>query len=94
MLRGEVQNFRERTEKSDNPFAPLNTNLVVWTFNLVRYEEGEPLPPIPVEIRGQNISGFVNNGDTVALLEEWNGQGLHRPKRVFNLTTGVEVRTK
>jgi hypothetical protein len=88
--RGEVHDFRERVERSqtNNPFATQKPDVIIWTFRLERYEEGQRLPPIPVEMRGTNFSGFINNGDTIELLEKWREGRLHRTGRVYNVTSG------
>jgi len=94
-LQGEVRGFHERTETrpSTNPFTPnQETHFLVWTFRLERYaEDGTRLEPIAVEMGGESFEGFINEGDTIALYEQWNG-GLATPKRVYNITTATEVR--
>lgn len=89
MLQGEVRGFQERGERTGS-----GMDYTIWTFRLERYQEGRRLPPIPVEMRGRKFTGFINEGDTVKLLDKgWNG-GMHSTKQVFNVTNGMKVGTK
>jgi hypothetical protein len=93
---GEVRGLRERaeTERNLNPFNPngQNKQLIVWTFRLERYENGQRLPPIPVEMRGESFSGFINEGDRVTLSDTWQDGTIVKPRTVYNQTSGSEVR--
>ena len=90
-IQGEVRGFRERKERKNQQAAVDDT---VWTFRLERYLDGHRLPPIPVEMRGQISRGFINEGDTVKLLDKWGGEGLHRTKQVYNITNSTMVEAK
>jgi hypothetical protein len=86
LLQGEVRGFRERrdTESDLNP--------LVWTFRLERYVDGARLPPIPVEMRGASFTGFITEGDTVALSDAWHEGQVVQAKLVYNVTSGMAVR--
>jgi hypothetical protein len=92
-MRGEVRGFKERMERK-NQNATNSSDDTVWTFRLERYQNGNRLPPIPVELRGQVFTGFINEGDTVELLDRWRGEGLHRTTQVYNVTNDVMVKAK
>ena len=85
-LQGEVREFREFRHPEGN-FNP-----VVWTFRLERIRDGVPITPIMVEMRGVSFSGFINEGDTVALYDTWQEGTLLNTKRVYNKTAGIEVK--
>lgn len=93
-LRGQVHGFRERTETrgSGNPFAQ-HTPTIVWTYRLERYHDGERLDPIPVEMRGHSFTGLINDGDEIMINKKWRKGKMLRTNRVFNLTSGAEVKT-
>jgi hypothetical protein len=86
-LQGEVRGFRVDREH-ESAINPL-----VWTFRLDRYNKsGLQLPSIPVEMRGASFEGFIHEGDTVMLYDSWQEGSLVHAKRVFNLTSGIEVK--
>jgi len=93
LTRGEVRGFKERMERK-NPNASISGDDTIWTFRLERYHDGQRLPPIPVEMRGQVFSGFINEGDILELRDKWRGEGLHRTKRVYNVTNAVLVKAQ
>jgi len=89
-IEGVVRGFTERKEQK-NHYSPLFIN--VWNFRLERFKDGNQLPVIPIEIRGININGFINEGDTIKLLKRWKG-GMHFTNKVFNVTTNVIIKVK
>ena len=92
-LEGEVRGFKERMERNNQQATP-SSDETIWTFRLERYQDGRQLLPIPVEMRGHRFTGFINEGDTVRLLDKWRGEGLHRTKRVYNVTNSIRVEAK
>lgn len=86
-LQGEVRGFRERAEHEGN-----NVTRLVWTFRLERYQDGVRLDPIPVEMRGVSFTGFVNDGDTVALYDRGQEGTVVQAKQVYNVTSGTVVK--
>ena len=68
-------------------------DVIVWSFQLERHSETEErLDPIPVEMRGEYFSGFINEGNVVRLYENsWQG-GMVRTKRVYNVTFKEEIK--
>ena len=85
-LHGQVRNFRERRD------TEATTYPLVWTFLLERYEGSVRLPPIPVQMRGASFTGFINDGDTVALYDPWQEGTVVQATRVYNVHSGTEVR--
>jgi hypothetical protein len=98
-MQGEVRNFTTRTEtaagRSKNPFAPMTSQETIWDFRLERYDEnGNRLPPIPVQMRGESFSGSIQDGDTVRLVENaWDGRNTVNTDSVFNVTLNTPVTT-
>ncbi len=61
------------------------------TFRVERYDrDGSRLQPVPVEMRGHSITGFLNEGDQVRVSGKWEG-GLLRARRADNATTGAVI---
>jgi len=92
-FQGEVRGFKERSEALAQGLTRPGNNITVWNFRLERYEEGQHLNPIPVEMRGHEFSGFINEGDTIKLSSNWKS-GIHLTKKVFNVTNGSWVTAK
>ena len=82
---GEVRGFQQRTEAM---------TISVWTFRLERFENGVRQEPVVVEIKGTKLHGAINEGDTIELIDRWKEGKIHRTKRVFNVTAGVQVGIK
>lgn len=86
---GRVINHQWRSEKGRNYYPFFERDEQVLTFQLEHYGE-ERLPPIPVEMRGQNFSGVLNEGHRVRLdVKEWSSGQLIRTKSVYNLDLQV-----
>jgi hypothetical protein len=85
-LQGEVRAFREFR----HPDGSINP--VVWTFRLERFQDGVPMTPIMVEMRGAAFKGFINEGDTVVIYDPWQEGAVLETRQVFNKTAGIEVR--
>jgi hypothetical protein len=81
-------------------FNSQNTNLknistVIWTFRLMRYDKNQnELPPVPVEIRGYEISGIIADGDEVEIQATWTPPAILSISKLYNCTTGSEVTVK
>lgn len=94
-LRGEVRGFQQRSERLKPHFAAVEYNdIIIWTFRLERYDAGERLPPIPLEMRGKSFSGFINEGDTVEIKGKWRPGTVFKTKRVYNVTSDSAVKVK
>jgi hypothetical protein len=66
----------------------------ILTFRVERYDRvGNRSQPVPVEMRGYKITGFINEGDQVRMSGTWKG-GLLQATRVDNVTTGAVVTVK
>jgi len=91
-LRGEVRGFHERTEQGPSGQYGSRAPTTIWTFRVERYQDGNRQSPIPVEMRSARFKGFINDGDTVELPNHWREGQLMRPKRIFNVTIGAEVK--
>jgi hypothetical protein len=93
-LQGVVRGFKEsrQIEPGSKFYNTPDREIVVWSFQLERYSETEDrLPPIPVEMRGKNFSGAINEGNFVKLYERsWNS-GAVRTTRVYNVTSNEDV---
>lgn len=65
----------------------------IWTFRLIenKDEKNKLLPEIQVEIRGKHMKGQITDGDIISLNEKFKSGKIFNPKRVLNMTTGVEV---
>ncbi len=87
-LEGVVRGFKE-SRQIVNRFinSYQDSEVIVWSFQLERHSETEDrLDPIPVEMRGKNFSGIINEGNVVRLYEKsWPG-GIVHTKRVYNVT--------
>jgi hypothetical protein len=90
--RGVVRGFRDRTETGLAPFAPNQMRTVhVWEFELERYQGGQPLEPISVEMRGERFTGLIRDGLVVALYEAWQPGLVHATSRVRNVSNNIDV---
>ena len=69
------------------------TYFTVWNFRLERRDAaGNPLTPIPVEMRGRRFTGGISNGDLVDIhLAPAQGK-VAAVRQVRNLTVGAEVK--
>jgi hypothetical protein len=92
-IRGEVRGFNTRVERKI-PNLSTAYDEIVWTFRLECYQNGQRLSPIPVELRGQTFTGFINEGDTVEIIDYQRVEGLLRTKQVFNVTNQTLVKVK
>jgi hypothetical protein len=92
LLRGEVRGFRERVEQHGSGQYGSVAPDIIWSFRIERYEGGNRLPPIPVEMRGHKFKGFINEGDTVELHDRWREGETARPKQIFNVTNNAAVK--
>jgi hypothetical protein len=62
----------------------------VLTFRILDADGGQPAE---VELRGRTLSGSVQEGDWVELLDQRAKSGRYEVDRLTNLTTGAEVAT-
>ncbi len=80
---GIVTGLQQRQEMSGRSY------IQVWNFRLERRDaNGNPLPPVPVEIRARSIRGQIANGDLVEIPTK------PRPMQLRNLTTGATLRAR
>lgn len=64
----------------------------VLSFRVERYDRsGNRLRPVPVELRGNELSGQLSDGDEVKVAGRWR-RGTIRARTVVNITTGAHVR--
>lgn len=93
-LRGEVRGIQERVEQHDG-IGQISSRApdIIWSFRVERYQNGNRLPPIPVEMRGGKFKGFVREGDTVEIYDPWREGETIRPKQIFNVTNNTKVST-
>jgi hypothetical protein len=65
------------------------------SFRVERADEaGNPLPPVPVEIRGARIAGTISEGDWVEAPGRWRSGGRVRATTIRNLTTNETIRVR
>lgn len=87
---GEVRNFRDWTESTQGG----TTTWIVWTFCVERFDEhGNPLPLVPVQMRGMKFRGSINEGDRVEVRSRWRPGRTLTVNSVRNLSTGATVRS-
>jgi hypothetical protein len=83
---GRAQGVQTRVEGRGS-----NTSSVtVMTFRIVGPDGGQPAE---VEIRGRTLTGSVQDGDWVELVDQRAKSGRYEVERVTNLTTGSQVAT-
>lgn len=94
-LQGVVRGFKESRQHGGFDFMNRNLDVIVWTFQLERHSDTEErLDPVPVEMRGKNFSGFINEGNVIRLYEKsWHG-GFVRTKRVYNVTFKEDIEAR
>jgi len=70
--------------------------ITVWTFRIERVDpKGNPLPPIPVQMKARKFDGFVRNGDKVRIeARSWRPGQILEPKSFYNETTQSVVSRK
>ncbi|MCX6955324.1 MAG: tetratricopeptide repeat protein, partial [Verrucomicrobia bacterium] len=78
--------------KSNAPWRGRMGAIVVWQFRVVANEEGRPRPAVGIEMKGDDISGLLQNGDWVEIDEQPQPGRTLRPKRVWNLSDGSVVK--
>jgi hypothetical protein len=89
VIRGAVSGLQQRMEYS------YRRPMAVWDFRLDRWSAaGEPMPPVPVEMRGRKFIGSVSNGDWVEVHARSQGGKTLQVKRLHNLTSGGDVVVK
>jgi len=89
-LRGTVRKFSAGTES--RPYGQTTTTIIVWSFVLERYDSNNnQLPPIPIEIRGRQIKGFIREGDDVEIYEKWIQGRVLETEKIYNHTTNSSV---
>jgi hypothetical protein len=81
-LTGEARSVEWRMESGGN------VNIKVFSFRVQRYDNlGNPMEPIPVQMRGVVFTGTIQEGDKVCIPGEWKVGHLLQPKKIDNLTT-------
>ena len=79
---GRVSNFNARTESQGE------SSQTIWTWILETFDEnGNSLPPAPVEMRSHSISGFLSEGNVIEIPAAYQAGELLKPDKVFNRTT-------
>ena len=83
---GDVSHFQMRTELYGD-----SSSAQIWVFRLERFDdEGNRLPPIPVEMRGLTAQGMISDGDKVEVHGSWR-EGVLVAQKARNLTTQSTV---
>lgn len=83
-IRGRVSNLKTEQISVGNG---LNGN--IWSFNVVRYDGNDnPLPKIPVQLRGYSVKGFITEGDEVGLFDNWTPPDTLQVTALFNFSNG------
>lgn len=91
-LEGEVRGLHQSTENRKHKVLNEEIQEQVWKFQVDRYEEGKQLPSIPVEMRGESISGVLSEGHLVRLnIESWHEGQTLLANEVYNLTLSTPV---
>jgi hypothetical protein len=86
---GEARAVQRRMEDAGS------CNVEVLSFRIERYDEnGNRLPPVPVQIKGASFVGTIQEGDQVQLKERWKPGRIVQVKRIQNLTTQNTVTAK
>lgn len=92
-IRGIAQNVDLRNEQSAASLLsgqPYAYTILFFSVEIVD-EQGNVVQLIPVELKGERISGFVNNGHEVEVIGVKNYRGILQPKHIRNLTTKAKV---
>lgn len=86
-IRGYVSGFRTRMEQT----GPT-VYVTVWDFRLERVDEsGQPLPRVPVAIRGLTFDGAINDDDLIEVEGAWHEGETLNVTKAHNLTTAANV---
>lgn len=89
VIRGQVSGFQQRFEPTGRG------TLSVWDFRLERVDDaGNPLPRIPVQMKGTSFDGAINNGDWIEVTGSWREGKTLPVRQLKNLDTGAVVRAK
>jgi hypothetical protein len=89
VVRGQVSAFQQRFESAGQ------RSILVWDFRLERKTEaGEPLPRVPIEMRGVTFDGSLAEGDFAEAHGAWHDGETLKVTRITNLTTGAIVRAR
>ena len=91
MAGGRVSNFTAQQLPKGKGFSSIN-----WSFNIIRFDENDkPLPKVPVQLKGYQISGFITEGDDVGISGNWSPPQTLQIKKLFNYSTNsiVQVNT-
>jgi hypothetical protein len=85
---GKVNGFSTKSE----PYG--NSTLQIWTFRILRFDEklGNPLPKIPIEMKGSRFDGFINDEDTVRVKGKWKEGEILKVNELFNVTNNIPVK--
>ena len=84
-------NFTAQQLPKGKGFSSIN-----WSFNIIRFDENDkPLPKVPVQLKGYQISGFITEGDDVGISGNWSPPQTLQIKKLFNYSTNsiVQVNT-
>jgi hypothetical protein len=92
-INGIVSGLREHTEQQR---SRLTTSVQrVLTFQVERRDSiGQPLPAVPIEMRGSGFDGRLQEGDTVQLPGRFVADTVLQIERLVNLSTGAAFSTK
>ncbi len=84
-----IKSERDRIGPSNDPSHAL------WTFTLLRFNDelGNPLPRIPIEMRGKRFEGFINDEDTVIVKGKWEAGKVLKVNELYNKTNNIWVKT-
>ncbi|WP_239311015.1 M48 family metallopeptidase [Frankia sp. Cj3] len=94
LYRDTVIGIADQVRLAAVPFRGKAAGSQSLTFRVRVHDRSGNVGPVrAIELRGNEIRGAVENGDWVELIDPPRG-GAGRVKRVFNLTTNEEVRSK
>ena len=79
-----------RTAQHSYGSSPTTTQILNFRLELTD-NHGDIVAVKSVELRGENIFGFISDGDTVEVFGKDTKIGIAQPRKIFNVTTGAEI---
>ncbi len=88
-VKGYVSGFSTRSELAGREWV------TIWDFRLERVDDdGNPLPRVPVALKGMHFNSAINDDDLVEVDGSWREGETMWPREVKNLTTAVTIRPR